>query len=412
MMGSMMRRAMLGDGSTLSLDFTKMSTLADLTSMGVSFSRSTSGTFINASGLVATATAGNPRFSYDTNGNPRGLLIESAQNNLALQSNGAVSVWVIGTGRTPTNNTTDLLSPDGTNNATKLVCGTAGGYASHAQIVSGLTGGATYTVSYWIRGPVGHAPRLYAVNGTVGDVTPTSTTGTYNNTSWTRITQTYTLPATTTQVYVYFLSATIGATGDTFYVYGFQLETGSGASSLIPSGASAGNRALDSCYIAGANFTSWFRTGAGTVVAHSDNVCNVGAGSQNLLCNFSNSGTDNYIRMGWRVAGVANELLLTSVSGTTQGSPDSGFNPAFNTAYKTAYAWDTNNFAICANGGAVVTDTTGTLAGAGVIDSVTLGGDFYQTSGPNSIYMKNGHIRSWRYYPTRLTNAQLQSLTT
>ena len=166
---------------------------------------------------------------------------------------------------------------------------------------------------------------------------------------------------------------------------------------------------MDSCYIAGSNFTSWFSTGAGTVVAQSDNVCTVG---QNTLCNFSDSTTNNQIRMGDGTGGGSNELLLTVVGVSNQGVVDSLFNPALNTAYKTAYAWDTNNFAICANGGSVVTDTGGTLAGAGVITSVTIGGDFYQTSGPNSVNMKNGHIRSWKYYPTRLPNAQLQALTT
>jgi hypothetical protein len=166
---------------------------------------------------------------------------------------------------------------------------------------------------------------------------------------------------------------------------------------------------LDSCYIAGSNFTSWFSDGSGTVVAQSDNVCIVG---QNTLCTFSDSTTNNQIRMGDGVGGGSNELLLTVVGLSNQGIADSLFNPALNTAYKTAYAWDTNNFAICANGGAVGTDTGGTLAGAGVITSVTIGGDFYQIFGPNSVNMKNGHIRFWKYYPTRLPNAQLQALTT
>jgi hypothetical protein len=204
-----------------------------------------------ARSYIPTTTSGAyqaPRFDYDpTTLAPRGLLFEGDATNLVTQSNGATSVWTIGGNRTPTNNTTDLLSPDGTNNATKLLCGTTGNYAAHATAITGLTGGATYTVSYWMRGPSGHTPRLYAVNGTIGDVTATSTTGTYNNTGWTRLTQTYTLPATTTQVYVYFASIGIVNTGDTFYVWGFQLETGSGASSHIPTGASTGNRTADSC---------------------------------------------------------------------------------------------------------------------------------------------------------------------
>lgn len=400
MITSMLRRAMLsGDGATLSLDFTQMSTLADLTSRGLTFSRSTSGTFINANGLVATATAGNPRFEYDTNGNPRGILIEGSATNLVYHSETfrltAVATEPYWSDSASISRGTDT-APDGTANAAVnfVAIGTAGTVIQTAAVGTS----ANRTFSFWAKRSGGGTVEYTLDNGS----TWTAVTITAN---WVR----YTATATNANQRVGFRVAT--GTGTS--IWGAQLEAAaSGASSYIPSGASQGSRALDSCYIAGASFASWFRTGAGTVVAHSDNVCNVGSGSQNLLCNFSNSGTNNYIRMGWRVGGVANELLLTSVSGVIQGSPDSGFNPAFNTAYKTAYAWDTNNFAICANGGAVTTDTSGTLAGAGVIDSVTLGGDFYQTSGPNSIYIKNGHIRSWRYYPTRLTNAQLQSLTT
>jgi hypothetical protein len=41
---------------------------------------------------------------------------------------------------------------------------------------------------------------------------------------------------------------------------------------------------------------------------------------------------------------------------------------------------------------------------------MVIGGDFVAV--PNDIYFKNGHIRSLKYWPTRLTNAELQSITT
>jgi hypothetical protein len=115
--------------------------------------------------------------------------------------------------------------------------------------------------------------------------------------------------------------------------------------------------------------------------------------------------------MGFKVGGAANEYLLTTVGGSSsfQGTADSGYAPALNTVFKMAYAWDTNNFAIVANGGSVGTDTSGTLASAGVLTRMVIGGDF--VSIPNDIYFKNGHIQSLKYFPTRLSNAQLQTLT-
>ena len=65
---------------------------------------------------------------------------------------------------------------------------------------------------------------------------------------------------------------------------------------------------------------------------------------------------------------------------------------------------------VVANGGTVATDLSGTVAGAGVLNRLVVGGDFVTT--PNDIYFKNGHIRSLKYWPTRLANAQLKALTT
>jgi hypothetical protein len=196
---------------------------------------------------------------------------------------------------------------------------------------------------------------------------------------------------------------------DAIEMWGAQLENGNGSSSYIPTGASQGSRAYDHCYATGTNFTSWFSTGAGTLVAVSDNTKN---NTQNLNATISDDSTSNYVRMGFKVGGASNEYLLTTVGGPSsfQGAADSGYAPALNTVYKTAYAWDTNNFAIVANGGAAGTDTSGTLAGAGVLTRMVIGGDFVAV--PNDIYSKNGHIRSLKYWPTRLSNAQLQALTT
>jgi hypothetical protein len=72
-----------------------------------------------------------------------------------------------------------------------------------------------------------------------------------------------------------------------------------------------------------------------------------------------------------------------------------------NVTTKFAMALQTNNSAICANGGAVVTDTSCTLPSFNRMElgSFVAGQVF------------NGHIRSIRYYPVRLADFQLQALT-
>lgn len=378
-----------GDGSTLSLDFT-----TGVLDSRLTFTRSTTGTYINSSGYVTSAAINAPRFDYDpTTLAPRGLLIEGSATNLVTQSNGSTSVWGTGGNRTPTNNTTDLVSPDGTNNATKLVCGAAGNYASFATSISGLTGGATYTISYWIRGPVGHSPRLYAQNGTTGDVTATATTGTYNNTGWTRLTQTYTLPATTTQVLVYFMSTNIVTTGDTFYVYGFQMETGSGASSHIPTGASQGSRAADSCVMTGANFSSWFNASAGTIFVNYGARISTGS---NRVYTFASTDSTNQI-----FENIGNGTALNVFSSSSFVAQ---IGNTWNTAAKYAAAYSVNDYAVSVAGSNAATDTLGALP---VSIAKLIIGDSNAGTVAN-----NGPIASFKYWPTRLSNAQLQSLTT
>jgi hypothetical protein len=380
-----------GDGSTLSLDFT-----TGVLDSRLNFTRSTTGTYINSSGYVTSAAIDAPRFNYSSTGTLLGLLIESSSVNLVTQSNGSTSVWTIGANRTPTNNTTDLLSPDGTNNATKIVCGTATNYAAYATNITGLTGGGTYTVSYWIRGPVGHTPRLYALNGTVGDVTATSTTGTYNNTGWTRLTQTYTLPATTTQVYVYFASIGIVNTGDTFYVWGFQFEAGSVASSHIPTTTSTGSRAADSCVMTGSNFSSWFNATEGTLLAHAirSRTSDIGRIA---------SVNDNTANESIQLAADTTGKFIVVDGGSTLATISPGTVTA-NTAFKIAGAYKLNDVQAALGGTLGTADTAVTMP---TVDRLMIG----QQAGGSPVYL-NGTISLLKYWPTRLTNAELQSITT
>jgi len=380
-----------GDGSALSLDFT-----TGVLDSRFTFTRSTTGTYINSSGYVTSAAIDAPRFTYSSTGTLLGLLIESSSVNLVTQSNGATSVWTIGANRTPTNNTTDLLSPDGTNNATKLVCGTATNYASYATSITGLTGGATYTVSFWMRGPSGHTPRLYAINGTVGDVTATSTTGTYNNTGWTRLTQTYTLPATTTQVFVYFASIGIVNTGDVFYLWGFQFEPGAVASSHIPTTTSTGSRAADSCVMTGTNFSSWFNATEGTLLAHAirSRTSDVGR-----IASVNDNTTSESIQL---VADTTGKFFVFD-NGSPQASISVGTVTA-NSAFKIAGAYKLDAVQAALGGTLGTADTSATMP---TVDRLMIG----QQAGASPVYL-NGTISLLKYWPTRLTDAELQSLTT
>ena len=73
-----------------------------------------------------------------------------------------------------------------------------------------------------------------------------------------------------------------------------------------------------------------------------------------------------------------------------------------NTVFKIAGAYKANDFAASANAATALTDTSGTVPS---IASFAIG------NGGSSAAYFNGTIRSISYYPTRLPNATLQSIT-
>jgi hypothetical protein len=360
-----------------------------------------------------TASYQAPRFEYDpttTPPTPRGLLIEGSATNLALRSNDFNSTINDGTNWTNSGYTIGDVSttlPDGTTgNACRIFGSSSGSIRSTALTVSQ---NSSYTWSFWARNNGGSQARYRVWNATAGssivDYSQSannyvSQIGGANNTSltWVRVFVTFTTPTGCTSIYVYPCSSDSGTVD--LLVWGAQVEAGSGASSYIPTGASQGSRAKDVCNITGSNFLSWFVDGPGTIVAQSDNVK---SNTRNLLCQINKDGS-NYIQMGVAAGAGSGEALFYNPDGFSQ----SGTTPSLNTAYKSAYVWDTTYFKMCLNGNLGSADVLGNIVSSGMVD-LSIGGDL---TNPTDVYIKNGHIRSLKYWPTRLPDAQLQALTT
>ena len=83
---------------------------------------------------------------------------------------------------------------------------------------------------------------------------------------------------------------------------------------------------------------------------------------------------------------------------------DTGYTLSDAQTFKVAMGIKLNNFAVSVDGGAVVTDTTGTVSNT--LSQINIG-----KLGGGTQYL-NGYIKSIKYYPRRLSNAQLQELTT
>lgn len=389
--GQLMSLISLGDGSTLSLDFTAMSSLDSR----FTFSRSTNPTpgasFIGSNGLVQYAGTNVPRFDYDpTTLAPRGLLIEGSATNLVLQSDTLPTStnWVA---NAITRTNVSAVTPDG--NTTATTCGLShngsGSFRSQAITVTAST---TYTFSFWAKNNGGSVAlyRAYNVSGSADIVAETSYFSQINGSTWTRVQFTFTTPVGCTSVYVYPLSQSSGTSN--VLVWGAQLETGSGASSYVFSGASQGQRAADSCSMTGTNFSSWFNSTEGTFLATGERAITSNFGR--LLSANANNTTAAF-DLG---ASTSGRWLITNT--TSQADITAGTVSA-NTAFKVAGAFANNDAQMAFNGTLGTADTSVSLP---TVTQLDIGAD------RTAVYL-NGRIRSIKFWPTRLPNATLQSLT-
>jgi hypothetical protein len=397
MMGSMLRRGSLGDGSTLSLDFT-----TGVLDPRLSFTRAGTATYINSQGYVATMAAAptndptKARFDHDpTTLAPRGLLIEGAATNLLNwsesfnSSGGSNNNWndsaiARTTGQTdPANGTTAILFTASAGSATVISSAAIGTSAAR-------------TFSVWLRRVTGTGDIQYTQNAGTNWTTQAITS------TWTRYQFTHTFD--------HRVGIRIVTSGDAIEMWGAQLETGSGASSYIPTGASQATRVADECVMTGTNFSSWFNAGSSysMLFRYSLNNPSAFAGASVDRCagtlSVSGGGNRTFIHAAYRTtSGSGDEGRFVRVFDTGSLDLSPATLPAAASNTRLAFAVDTNNAGLSAANQSLGTDSACTiLTGQNQLELGKVG----------SSQFINGCISLVKYWPTRLPNAQLQSLTT
>lgn len=390
----------------------------------ITFTRASSATRVNSSGLIESVAAGVPRFDYD----PitlacRGLLIEESRTNLLTYSQefDVASVWVPLGASISANTTT---APDGTTTADKLVESTANTFhyvSSNASVSAG-----SVTASIYVKAAGRTAVQLnvsdgtntvfcrfdlsagtFITNATINSGTayssPVSTATSVGN-GWYRISiGVATTVGAATTFGIYCFNGASSYTGDGtsgLFLWGAQLEAGAFPTSYVPTTTTSATRAAEVAVMTGTNFSSWYRADEGTFV-----------------CTFDSTATSGTaVPIGVATTGVFNESMYVSRGGsgavlwsitdngaaqfvgTSLGTASSA------TAFNVAASYKLNDSAAVGNGGTVVTDTACTLP---TVDRLSIG-DAPWGAGSNQM---NGHIRSIRYFPAKLSSAQLQALT-
>ncbi len=383
----------------------------------ITFTRASAATYVNSSGNIATAASGSPRFDYDpVTLSPRGFRVEEQRANLRVYSeqfNNAA--WAKDS---CTISTDTAVSPSGATNADKVVSNNATAQTGIGQAFTATAD--TYTLSFYVKAAeVQFVQLLWSSTASTeyanfdlfaGTVTQSTGTARIMNAGngWYRISLTSTLAAVSANAFCWMIgsgtaarTATYAGNGTNgFLVWGAQLEIGSFPTSYIPTVASQVTRAAEVAAIQSPNFAPWYNSAEGTFVIEYSLLSATYATTKHVLT-FSDGTGNNRISV-YNTATTATPFLLVADGGVTQAS---GANAAIgsNVVTKTGVGYKVNDFALITNGGTAATDTSGTVPAA--VNRVYIAGS---ATGAQPI---NGHIRTVRYYASRLTNAQLQALT-
>ena len=358
-----------------------------------------------------------PRLTYQNGGGGcPSLLLEKQSTNLALYSEQFDDAsWTKARATITANATT---SPDGTTNADKFIENTAND--SHA-VLSAIsnTSGQQYTVAIyakagernWFLIYVGGGPAqgkfFNLSNGTLGSVlgnAPNDSSIIDAGNGWYRCSITYT--ATDASSDVTFQLATSDGTNvytgngtSGLFVWGIQVEQSSYPTSYIPTTSSSATRVADACFKNG--ITSLIGQSEGTLFA--EFIFNSATFPTMVIFLTTNSSFANavYIQtfssdgLSFQVwSGVVNQVSINT-TGLTNGQK-----------VKVAVGYKANDFVIYINGVQKGTDTSGSLPAS--LNNLEIG--TYLEGGSPYTYAQS--INQAAVFKTRLTNAELASLTT
>ena len=383
----------------------------------ITFARSSSATYLDSSGVIQSAAVDTPRIEYGSDGSLKGLLIEEQRTNLVTYSAPSTD-GNLSTNRASLVTATGVSAPDGSTAIKLQEDGTAG--QSHdlgtGNIMSAST---TYTLSIFAKAAERDFVALNIYSGAASYWTwfdlSTGNKGTETNSpvaadiqpisnGWYRCSLTVTTASTgspNTRIYISPSNGVLAYDGDGtsgVYVYGAQLEEGSFPTAYIPTAGSQQTRSADLASIPVTAFG--YNQQAGTVVAEFD------------LVGVSPNGPTGYPRV-WEVDQANGDYIAVhsksfpSTATFRENESVTALNHSEtlteNTMAVIAATFTDDDLATSLDGATALTATpsyTLDLPTALVIGSKVGGGRFL-----------NGHIKSIQYYPRRLTNAQLQELT-
>jgi hypothetical protein len=395
-----------------------------------SFSRASNATIFNSTGTLTSVGYNQPRFDYDpTTLACNGLLMEESRTNSIPNSTmvggatGTPGTIPTGWNITAANGLSYSIvnlgtesgipfidirysgTPTATGDQARALFYTAFTPATSGQFWTGsmycsLVNGSTVNITNFLLEIASYdGSNVFNGNRTVSFTPITGTLVTQ------RVTNTYsTLPATTASVRMdLVIGYTINLPIDVTIRIGLpQLEQGAFVTSVIPTYGSTATRAVENCNL---TVGTWYNQQAGTLYVET-NRRGQGGGSSFSSALYTSS--TSYIGLQY-VSGsgtYTGQVYDANSSPAASVTPVNVSNVDFGTNMRTAVSFDAiSNIMVVTNKG-VSTTFGSSFPGVPTITSLTIGGRTI-----NGDFAMTGNMRKLSYYPARLSNATVQSMT-
>ena len=331
-----------------------------------------------------------PRLDY-SNGSCPSLLVEPQRTNLLTYSSSFDNsgAWTAQTTSVSANATT---APDGTTSAETLTPSGSVAYDNRVYQTQTVTGGAVYTMSVWAKSSASNAKLTLGLQNHGGQV--------FNITDqWER----YSVAVTALDTYGNFniyagdVTPTTGTinSSNVVTIWGAQLEVGSYPTSYIPTTSAAVTRNADVIS----------KTGISSLIGQTEGVVFMDINWQQkdgvyFINSISDGTTDNEIMMAF--GSTDNNRLRFSIVNGGSASVSFDSTALASGRYKVAFAYANNDAVAYINGTQVFTDNTVSVPSTSEMKFLRA----------NNTLGYSGTINASALWKTRLTNAELISLTT
>jgi hypothetical protein len=379
----------------------------------ITFTRASVGTYVGRDGLIKTAGEDEPRFDHDPDTlESLGLLIEESRTNIH-SSQGSL---------------TGTTNPEGITGGQNFINWSAESYTARRQRLQfsySLSAG-TYTLSFYTKlvgqianpdfvvgsdmGPDSLDTLRIQFIGLTGDLANDTYGGSITiptvvqklPNDWYRVQLTATYSGSGTGFFYWYPSGTNTVSVDTntgFYVWGVQLEAGSFPTSYIPTSGSTVTRQDDFGSITGESFSNFFNQSEGTF----DVGYKLGDDNTSMrVAQVSNANSNTVIDLVVGSGGGAGGYWYIMTGGVVQFSSPTIVNSSqVDRNFRAVLAYKEND-CVAQNNKTSAEPTTDT--------SVTLATDYnkllFYAFANNGDHIQ-GHLKFIRYYPKRLTNAQV-----